>query len=49
MVTGDVNEALQLADRIAVMYRGKFVDCFPVADAVKVSQIGSMMAGVSYR
>ena len=49
LVTGDVNEALQLADRIAVMYRGKFVDCFPVSDAVKVSQIGSMMAGVAYR
>lgn len=46
LVTGDLNEALQLADRIAVIYRGKFMDVFPVTDKEKVAKIGLMMAGV---
>lgn len=46
LVTNDVAEALQLADRIAVMYRGRFMDCFPKSDAAKVAVIGLMMAGV---
>lgn len=46
LVTGDVGEALQLADRIAVMYRGKFLDCFAKTDTKKVEAIGMMMAGV---
>lgn len=47
LVTGDVTEALQLADRIAVMYRGRFVDCFDRADEDRVAAIGMMMAGVT--
>ncbi|MGE4291607.1 MAG: ABC transporter ATP-binding protein [Desulfovibrio sp.] len=46
LVTGDLNEALQLADRIAVIYRGRFMDLFPVSDQNKVRRIGLMMAGV---
>jgi general nucleoside transport system ATP-binding protein len=47
LVTGDLNEALKLADRIAVMFRGRFVDLFPVSDTAKVDSIGQMMAGVA--
>ena len=46
LITGDLQEALLLADRIAVMYRGRFMDCFPRTDAGKVSRIGLMMAGI---
>ncbi len=46
LVTGDLTEALQLADRIAVMYRGRFIDCFAKSDIVKVNAIGLMMAGI---
>lgn len=45
LVTGDVNEALALADRIGVMYRGRMVDLFSARDRAKVSDIGLMMAG----
>ncbi len=46
LVTGDLNEALQLADRIAVIYEGRFMDVFPASDERKVANIGLMMAGV---
>ncbi len=46
LVTGDMAEALQLADRIAVMYRGRFVDTFPISDTAKVNGIAAMMAGL---
>jgi general nucleoside transport system ATP-binding protein len=42
-----LNEALKLADRIAVMFRGRFVDLFPVSDTAKVDSIEQMMAGVA--
>ena len=47
LVTGDMAEALQLADRIAVMFRGRIVDCFPKTDTAKVEAIGLMMAGIA--
>ena len=47
LVTSDLNEALQLADRVAVIYEGRFMDLFPVEDTHKVDMIGLMMAGVS--
>ena len=47
LVTGDMAEALQLADRIAIMYRGRFMDCFPKTDTAKVEAIGLMMAGIT--
>lgn len=46
LVTGDLNEALQLADRIAVIFNGRFMDVFSASDARKVENIGLMMAGV---
>lgn len=46
LVTGDVGEALQLADRIAVMYRGRFMDVFSRDDTAKVEAVGLMMAGI---
>jgi simple sugar transport system ATP-binding protein len=46
LVTGDLAEALQLADRVAVMFRGRIMDTFPAADRDKVASIGPLMAGV---
>ncbi|WP_432736861.1 ABC transporter ATP-binding protein [Maridesulfovibrio sp. FT414] len=46
LVTGDLGEALQLADRVAVMYCGQIMDEFPVTDKAKVDSIGLLMAGV---
>lgn len=45
LVTGDLNEALVLADHMAVMYRGRIVDIFSVRDTEKIKNIGLMMAG----
>ena len=46
LVTGDLNEALVLSDRIGVMFDGRLVDLFPVSDEGKVDRIGAMMAGL---
>ncbi|MDO9582873.1 MAG: ABC transporter ATP-binding protein [Desulfomicrobium sp.] len=46
LVTGDLSEALALADRIAVMYGGAIVDTFPTDDRERVDRIGQMMAGM---
>jgi len=46
LVTGDLAEALQLADRVAVMFRGRIMNQFPVSDAAQVERIGSLMAGL---
>jgi simple sugar transport system ATP-binding protein len=46
LITGDLNEALNLADRIAVMYSGRLMDVFDTNDQNKVDQIGVMMAGL---
>ncbi len=47
LVTGDLNEALALADRIGVMYGGRLVDCFSAADRGRVAVIPELMAGVA--
>lgn len=47
LVTGDLSEALQLADRVAVMFRGRVMGQFPASDAAQVERIGSLMAGLS--
>jgi len=47
LVTGDLAEALQLADRVAVMFRGRVMGQFPVTDAAQVERMGSLMAGLS--
>ena len=46
LVTGDINEALQLADRIAVIYRGEILGMLDTADGDALSKIGPLMAGV---
>ena len=46
LVTSDLNEALTLSDRLAVMYRGRLVDLFSVFDKEKLEGIGQMMAGI---
>lgn len=46
LVTGDLNEALQLADRIAVMYRGRILAVLPVEDETTPGRIGPLMAGL---
>ena len=47
LITGDLTEALALADRIAVMFEGQIIDTFHTSDTEKIDQIGLMMAGVS--
>lgn len=46
LVTGDLNEALQLADRIAVIYRGQILDVLDTTDESIASKLGPLMAGV---
>ncbi|SDL12192.1 simple sugar transport system ATP-binding protein [Maridesulfovibrio ferrireducens] len=46
LITGDLGEAIQLADRIAVMYCGQIMDEFHVSDTAKLDKIGLLMAGV---
>lgn len=45
LVTGDLAEALALADRLAVMFEGRIVDTFTGEDKKKIGRIGLMMAG----
>jgi len=46
LISGDLNEALSLADRIAVMFAGRIVETFPASDRERVDRIGPMMAGI---
>jgi general nucleoside transport system ATP-binding protein len=47
LVTSDLREAMTLADRIAVIFRGKIMDDFAVEDTQRVKRIGLLMAGSS--
>lgn len=47
LVTGDLREAVTLADRIAVIFRGKIMDDFPVDDQERMKRIGLLMAGAA--
>lgn len=47
LVTGDLAEALSLADRLAVMFDGRIVDTFDADDRAKIAAIGLMMAGAT--
>lgn len=46
LVTGDLNEALQLADRVAVIYNGRILGMLPTSDEDTPDKIGPLMAGV---
>ena len=46
LVTGDLKEALSLADRVVVIYAGNVMDTFAVTDTARVEQIGLLMAGL---
>lgn len=46
LITGDLNEALALSDRIAVMFGGRIMDTFDIADSEQVANIGLLMAGI---
>jgi len=45
LVSTELDEILQLSDRIAVMYRGQIVDIVAIEDASK-ERIGLLMAGI---
>jgi general nucleoside transport system ATP-binding protein len=45
LVSTELDEVMQLSDRIAVMYRGKILAIVPIAEATK-EKIGLLMAGV---
>jgi simple sugar transport system ATP-binding protein len=47
LVTGDVQEAVKLSDRIAVIYGGRIMDLFSAEDEERLSRIGALMAGVT--
>jgi len=47
LVTSDLAEALALADRVAVLFRGRVTGLFPVGDTAQVERIGSLMAGLA--
>ena len=44
LVSAELNEVLALADRVAVMYRGKFAVVMPVAEATEET-LGEYMIG----
>lgn len=45
LVSSELDEVMQLADRIAVMYRGKIIDILPAEKATKEG-VGLLMAGI---
>jgi simple sugar transport system ATP-binding protein len=45
LVSPELDEIMELSDRIAVMYRGKIVAIVPSEEATK-EQIGLLMAGI---
>ncbi|WP_462324610.1 ABC transporter ATP-binding protein [Desulfoplanes sp.] len=47
LVSGDLKEVLSLADRIAVMFRGRILEIIPATDTEGIARIGLLMAGTS--
>jgi simple sugar transport system ATP-binding protein len=47
LITGDIQEAVTLSDRIAVMFGGRIMDLFPADDQERLSRIGERMAGIA--
>jgi simple sugar transport system ATP-binding protein len=46
LVSTELDEIMQLSDRIAVMYRGQIVDIIAIEDATK-ENVGLRMAGIT--
>jgi simple sugar transport system ATP-binding protein len=46
MISEDLDEIMKLADRVGVLYNGRLVGEFPVAEA-DIEKIGLLMAGSS--
>jgi simple sugar transport system ATP-binding protein len=46
LVSAELSEVMALADRIAVMYRGRFVGILTRAEAT-IEHIGALMTGAS--
>ena len=46
LITGDLSEALELSDRIGVMYDGRLVNLFSRTNAEMIEAIPQMMAGL---
>jgi len=46
LVSSELEEVLQLSDRIAVMFRGAIIDILPAKEATK-EKLGLLMAGIS--
>ncbi|HKI58004.1 MAG TPA: heme ABC transporter ATP-binding protein, partial [Trueperaceae bacterium] len=44
LISAELDEAMQLADRIVVMYRGRLVGPYEQADVTR-EQVGLLMAG----
>jgi general nucleoside transport system ATP-binding protein len=49
LVTGDLNEALSLSDRIAVIFNGRIMATLDAADHSLIDRIGVLMAGVEVK
>ena len=47
LITGDLSEALELSDRIGVMYEGRLVNLFSRSDEEMIEAIPQMMAGLT--
>ncbi|EHQ90981.1 ABC transporter ATP-binding protein [Desulfosporosinus youngiae] len=45
LISSDLEEVLLLSDRIAVIYKGRFMGIFPNTKELNLSRIGLMMAG----
>jgi simple sugar transport system ATP-binding protein len=45
LISADLDEILELSDRIAVMYEGKFLGVGP-AEAFSRTEIGMLMGGI---
>ena len=46
LVSEDLDELLQVSDRIAVMFEGRFMDIFD-AEKADIENIGMLMAGMN--
>ncbi len=47
LFTGDLKEALSLADRLAVIFRGRILDVIAADDPTAIERVGLLMAGVA--